>query len=232
MLTIMRRSVPAVLLLTLAVAPATSQQKRGVVPEDYYRMTSVGDVAVSPRGDLVAFTVTRVVEEDNRRHREIWMQRLRDGRLDGEPFRFTDPSRESSAPRWSPDGSVLSFQSPRDRDGGSTWFARVTAPGGEAYQIEGVRGAPVWSPDGRWIAYTWAERRDPGARGAAARAGWISPDAITRTLDPERMDGRVITHERYRSDGTLEYLPHPSAISRRQVYVVPAEGGEIGRAHV
>ncbi len=220
------RRAPTLLLLLAAAAPAAAQQQRGMLPQDYYRMVDVGDVALSPRGDLVAFTKTTVMEEDNRRHREVWLQRLREGRPEGEPFRFTDPSRESSAPRWSPDGSVLSFQSQRDRDLSSTWFARVTAPGGEAYQVEGVKGAPVWSPDGRWIAFTWADRRDPNARGAASRAGWIAPDAITRTLDAERFDGRVITSERYRSDGTLEYLPHPATVGRRQLYVVPAQGGE------
>ena len=35
----------------------------------------------------------------------------------------------------------------------------------------------------------------------------------------------MITSERYRSDGTLEYLPHPLAVGRRQLHVVPAEGG-------
>ena len=51
---------------------------------------------VSPPGDHVAFTVTTVVEKDNRRHREVWVQRLKAGAPDGKPFRFTDPTREAS----------------------------------------------------------------------------------------------------------------------------------------
>ena len=42
------------------------------------------------------------------------MQELRGGRPEGEPFRFTDPTREASAPRWRPDSRVLSFQSRRE----------------------------------------------------------------------------------------------------------------------
>ncbi len=220
MLTFIQRSLPIALLLTAVAAPLTGQQ-RGVAPDDYYRMVSVGDVAVSPDGAMVAFTRTTVVEEDNRRKREVWLQRLQDGRPAGEPFRFSDPSRDSSSPRWSPDGSLLSFQSQRGPELESVWFARVTAPGGEAFQIEGVRGTPVWSPDGEWIAYTWAEPREEGER-----VGWISPDAVTSTLDAERFDGRVITYWNYKSDGRLEFVPHPATTPSRQLYIVPAEGGE------
>ena len=204
-------------------APA---QTRGLLPADYYAEIGVGEVAISPDGGLVAFTVTTVVEAENRRHREIWMQELRGGRPEGEHFRFTDPTREASGPRWSPDGRTLSFRSPRGagEDANATWFARVAFPGGEAYRIEGVAGAPVWSPDGAWIAYTAAPDAEPDP--APERAGWIAPDAVSRTLDANRFDGRVITASRYKRDGTLTLLPHPSARPRQQLFVAPAAGGE------
>jgi dipeptidyl aminopeptidase/acylaminoacyl peptidase len=221
--------VSFVLILSAATAAA---QTRGVLPQDYYRMTFVGDVAVAPTGAYVAFTVTTVVEDKNTRHREIWLQRLERGRPAGAPFRFTDPTEESSGPRWSPDGSVLAFSSRRGDDRNATWFARVTAPGGEAYHIPGVEGAPVWSPDGKWIAYTRAPRDEAdsgaGQRGSAAagqREGWIAPDAISHTLDAKRFDGRVVTSMRYKRDGTLTLLPHPSIREKSQLFVVPAEGG-------
>ena len=155
------------------------------------------------------------------------MQELRGGRPEGEPFRFTDPTREANAPRWSPDSRVLSFQSPRGEGdaAGATWFARVTFPGGEAYQIEGVDAAPIWSPDGAWIAYSM--QPDDGAHDEDSdRDGWIAPDAITRTLDAERFDGRVITSMRYKRDGTLLLRPHPSTQTKRQLFIVAAHGGE------
>ncbi|MEX0690856.1 MAG: S9 family peptidase [Gemmatimonadales bacterium] len=213
-------------MLCLAVftfSPLTAQT-RGLQPQDYYRMTFVGDVALSPTGDLVAYTVTTVNEAENERHREVWLQRLRDGRPDGAPFRFTDPTEESSGPRWSPDGTVLSFTSRRGEDQNSTWFARVTAPGGEAYHVEGVTGAPVWSSDGAWIAYVRAP--DDGAEeGENRRVGWIAPNAISRTLDARRFDGRVITSMRYKRDGTRTLLPDYRSRDKRQLYVVPAAGG-------
>ena len=210
----------------LGVGAPAAAQTRGLLPADYYAEVGVGEVAISPDGGLVAFTVTTVVEEENRRHREIWMQQLRGGRPEGEPFRFTDPTREASGPRWSPDGRVLSFQSPRgDGDAaGDTWFARIAFPGGEAYRVDGVRGVPTWSPDGAWIAYTAPP--EAGDDEPRDRAGWVAPDAISRTLDPNRFDGRVITTTRYKRDGTPDLLPHHSARPRRQLFVAPAAGGE------
>jgi dipeptidyl aminopeptidase/acylaminoacyl peptidase len=185
----------ALLLLPLAAAA----QQRGVLPQDYYRMTFIGDVEVAPDGGFVAFTVTTVDEQENRRRRAVWLQPLRGGQPAGEAFRFTEPTNDASAPRWSPDGALLSFTSRRGRDPNTTWFARVRGPGGEAFRIEGVAGPPVWSPDGRWIAFVRSGDDDDeadergGERGGrgAERRGWIAPDAVTTTLDARRFDGRV-----------------------------------------
>ena len=225
-LTIRATTTLVIACLSLAPAPAAAQS-RGLLPTDFYSEVGVGQVAISPDGGLVAFTATTVNEAENRRHREVWMQELRGGRPEGAPFRFTDPTREADAPRWSPDSRVLSFESRRGEgnDAGSTWFTRVTFPGGEAYQIEGVSAAPVWSPDGAWIAYTM--RPDDGSdAGEPERAGWIAPNAITNTLDAERFDGRVVTSMGYKSDGSLTLRPHPTTQAKRQLFVVSADGGE------
>jgi len=211
-----------VLCLCLWSLPAVANgQQRGLIPEDYYHLVVPRDVRVSPGGDLVAFTVTTVDEAANRRHREIWMQRLRDGRPDGEPFRVTDPTREASGPRWSPDGTVLAFSSDRG-DGNNTWFLRIGLPGGEAYHVEGVTAAPVWSPDGRRIAFVRAPETDDPEQ---PRRGWISPRAISHTLDAKRFDGRVITSMRYKRDGVLTLRPDPSTRPKAQLFVVSADGG-------
>ena len=208
--------------MLLAVLPrSTTAQQRGFQPADYYDLVTVGEVAVSPEGDLVAFTVTRTLEEENRRQREIWIQALENGRPAGEHYRFTAPTGDSYAPSWSPDGSLLSFTSQRGDDDNSTWFVSVSGPGGEAFHIEGVRGAPVWSVDGEWIAYlALAEDTE-----SAERDGWIAPDALSNTLDPDRFDGRVITSTRYKADGTLTLRPHFSVNESRDLYLVSAEGG-------
>ncbi len=212
------------LLLFLVLAGPLTAQDRGFRPSDYYDIVTVSDVAVSPPGAYVAFTVTTVVEEENARHREIWLQPLRGGRPDGDPFRITSPTAESSSPSWSPDGSVLSFSSRREGDPNPIWFLRVEGPGGEAFHIEGVQGRPVWSPDGEWIAFTHAPDGEEDEEDS--RDGWIAPDAVTNTLDPRRFDGRVITSIRYKRDGVATLRPHFSVEEKDQLFVVPAAGGE------
>jgi dipeptidyl aminopeptidase/acylaminoacyl peptidase len=215
-------------VLVLLAAPVDAQ-RRGLTPADFYKEVVVEEVAMRPQGDMVAFTVMTIVEKDNRRHREIWLQPLAQGAPKGEAWRFTAPTEESSSPTWSPDGALLGFTSRRDKDDNPAWFARVGASGGEAFHIDGVSGDPVWSPDGKWIAYVKAPMRDKDGDGIADkkddREGWIAPDALSRTLDAKRFDGRVVTSIRYKSNGTLPWLPHYSTRDVPQIFVAPAAGG-------
>jgi dipeptidyl aminopeptidase/acylaminoacyl peptidase len=217
------RPIVGLTLLNLFLFGSATAQERGFQPEDYYRIVTVSEAVVSPPGTFVAFTVTTVLEEANTRHRAVWLQPLRNGRPDGEPFSVTDPTEESSSPIWSPDGTLLSFSSRRGEDPNTVWFLRVEGPGGEGFHIEGVDGAPVWSPDGNWIAF--ARPPNGNEEGETPREGWVAPDAITHTLDPARFDGRVITSMRYKRDGTLTLRPHYSVMEKRQLFVAPAQGG-------
>ena len=221
------RRLTFVLITLLCAFQVTYSQDRGLMPGDYYKEVAVSQVAVSPNGNLVAFTVTTIVEKKNKRHREIWIQQLENGKPAGKPYRFTGPTHESSSPRWSPDGSLLSFVSRRGEDKNAIWFIRVSAPGGEAFHIDGVEGVPVWSPDGKWIAFTKTpEDEEKEKKPKNKREGWIAPDAITNTLDAKRFDGRVITSMRYKRDGILPLRPHPSIRKKSQLFVVSAEGGK------
>ena len=215
------RSFFAVFIVFGLTYSAVAQQ--GIQPEDYYETVFVSQTEISPNGDLVAFTKTIIDEENNERHREVWMQEINNGQKAGEPFRFTDPSVQSSNPQWSPDGELLSIQSRRGDDSNTVRFIRVTAPGGEAFQIEGLDRSPVWSPDGEKIAFVREPITDEES---PEREGWIAPDAITTTLDSSRFDGRVITQMRYYQDGRSSMLPHPDVVEKRQLHIISADGGE------
>ncbi|MBX3176706.1 MAG: PD40 domain-containing protein [Candidatus Hydrogenedentes bacterium] len=74
------------------------------------------------------------------------------------------PGREDGAPRWSPDGAWLLFET-AGRDGGrGTWLVRHDGRGGRLHGGDGVWDtAPAWSTDGRRIVFCRA-----AARGAAS----------------------------------------------------------------
>ena len=190
----MSRFVCFAVLIGVASSAATAEDGPGLLPEDYYRQAKIESVALSPDGRLLAYTVVTVDEEKNKRNRAIWMQPLKNGDPDGEAFQFTSPASSASSPVWSPGGSLLSFQSKRGEDENTTWFARVAAPGGEAFHIEGVDSLPMWSPDGSLIAMV-KEPKDPeSATGGEessegksdgkpaakrqGRDGGVSPDAV------------------------------------------------------
>ncbi len=178
-----------VLIVITSLQPTSAfAGKPGLTPEDFYKEVTVDDVAVSPQGDLIAFTVTSIDAKKNERHREIWMQRFENGQPQGEPFRFTAPQENSSSPRWSPDGRLLSFQSKRGQDDNSTWFIRVTAPGGEAGHIEGIDAAPIWSPDGKWIAFV-KRPEDSKDQHDKRPEDDSDPDEPTDQKESEREDG-------------------------------------------
>src|SRR5438093_12665454 len=122
----MRSSGIAVLVLCISPTVRLSAQARAWQSTDYYRLNVVSNPALSPEGRRVAFVLTTVVEDKDRRHNEIWMAPA-DGSAPA--FRYTSPSTDASRPRWAPDVGLLAVwvsRDGRDDDIGCRWAA---APG-------------------------------------------------------------------------------------------------------
>jgi dipeptidyl aminopeptidase/acylaminoacyl peptidase len=219
-------------LVLLALLPGPATAARPLELADYYRIETAATPAISPDGRWVVFVRNNTIEAENRRHSELWIVPANGSAA---ATRLTTPAFNATAPRWSPDGQLLSFRSSRTGAAGDTevragrggrgavggendiWFLRMDRPSGEAFQIPGVEGAPVFSPDNRWIAFT---KRTPPPRVAH------EPSALERQLE-QRFKGRTYDWMNVRADGR-GYLPDPrdpSATPPNELYIVARDGG-------
>ncbi|MGW8264784.1 MAG: S9 family peptidase [Longimicrobiales bacterium] len=229
----MSRRLLALSVLLSCVAPAgvaKGQEKRPLSLEDYFRMEDVGSPVLSPDGRWVVFVRSRTLREENRGHSELWIVPA-DG--SAEPRRLTSPSFNASSPRWSPDGSLLGFSSSRTLPGEgreSWWFLRMDGLPGEAFQIRGVDASPLFSPGGDWIAMT----RPTPPESVDGRTPHPVQSRERTEFEEEvlrRFDGRDFDWMGYRFD-RQGYLPdprNPHATPPRELYLVPAGGGEARR---
>lgn len=224
----MSRRIP---LLALALLPASlAAQSRAMQPNDWHKLTTVAQPAMSPDGRQVAFTVTTVNERENKRHQEVWMVPT----AGGDAVRYTAPGYESSGPRFSPDGKYLFFSSSRPGGTGNTWAIRMDVPGGEAAQVADYPTGS-WPRDGKFAVFAAPVSEDSaaGRNGATDPFARMQPmarppfGAITKPVDPARFDGRHITESRYKANGQ-GFLPSPrqARVIRPQQLFTQAPGAK------
>jgi dipeptidyl aminopeptidase/acylaminoacyl peptidase len=126
--------------------------KRPITLDDVVKLKGVSDPQVSPDGKWVAYSVSTIDAEKDRRDSDLWMVSW-DGT---ERVRLTSiPDSSESAPRWSPDGRYLAFLATRGdeeekKKGGQVWL--LDRRGGEAQKLTDIKGGVsdcAWSPDGK-----------------------------------------------------------------------------------
>lgn len=120
------------------------------------------DVSWSPDGSRLVFT--------------RWVHRIGDGldqftvntmKPDGRDLRQVTPNDvQAGEPVWSPDGSLIAFQSPPDKEGVPKGLYTISPDGTgmTSLTIEvGDRDSdhPTWSPDSRWIAFSHLSSESP-----------------------------------------------------------------------
>ncbi len=134
------------LLISLAASPfVRAQSKRPIVPDDIYRTQQVGNPQCSPDGKWIAYTVTVVDREADKRRTSIWMVNWEGTRT----VQLTSGADGESSLRWSPDGKYLAFLSTRPA-GAKKQVWLLDRLGGEARQLTNVKddlGGYAWSPD-------------------------------------------------------------------------------------
>lgn len=144
---------------------AAQNAKRLINLDDLSRIRSVGDPQVSPDGKWVAYAVSTVDAEKDRRDSDLWMVSW-DG---AQQIRLTATSESSeSMPRWSPDNRFIAFLTSRGdeeekKKGAQVWL--LDRAGGEAQKLTDIKGGVAdfaWSPDSKRLALT-VNDADPAA---------------------------------------------------------------------
>ncbi len=198
---------PALLALSMAFLTAGPAAARPLSSADFYKVRSVGNVALSPDGARIAYSVENN-DAPGRPYRQLWILTLADGktqRLGG------DADRGGTA-YWSPDGQWIAFDgNAGDKsglhvvrpDGTGSRFLAETKGTNSPLTFEG-RGI-AWSPDSKQIAFVSAT---PGPETEAASG---DPIVITRYL--------------YKPDAD-EGMTRFNDNRRRHIFVVDAVGGE------
>jgi dipeptidyl aminopeptidase/acylaminoacyl peptidase len=192
----------------LACASIAFAQERRFTIDDLLKVRRVSDPQLSPKGDLVAFTITDVDKAANKSSTQIYLVPLGGGEM----RQLTNDEHSSASPRWSPDGEKLAFISARDGED-QIWTIDVSSGGlKKITSLSTGVGDPVWSPDGKWLAFAsdvYPECKDDACNKRRAEE-----------VAQNKVKAHVAEHLLYRhwkswKEGT-----------RSHVFVVSASGGE------
>ncbi len=142
---------PAVLLALSIVAPeAAAAESHAFGVRDLVGMDRISDPRVSPDGTRIAFVVSELDLDANRRRTDLWLVGA-----DGSGLRrLTAHEAGDSDPRWTADGKEIWFLSTRS---GSSQVWRIAADGGEARRVTDFPldvASLTLSPDGSKLAFS------------------------------------------------------------------------------
>lgn len=153
--------------------------KRAITFEDFFSLKRLGDMAVSPDGKQIAYTLKIPNIETNNFKTDIWLMDVKTKAV----RQFTNADKSSTGPVWSADGKFLFFNR-----SGQIW--KMAVDGGDAFQVTDFAPGAVLSRDGKRILFS-AE---------------IYPDCATEDCNKQRLEeaekslvkARLIDHLFYR----------------------------------
>src|SRR5688572_4756021 len=162
----MRARVSGVALFLFLGSALGGQSTGSWTPDTTFKVKRVGPVVPSPDGTRVAFVVGEAVMQGEKSE---WISQIHLANADGSgSFQLTRGDKSSTAPRWSPDGQWIAFNSGRGDTKNNIFRIRVA--GGEAEQLTSEKGSAAafdWSPDGKSIAFAMTDPKSEDEEKAA-----------------------------------------------------------------
>ena len=148
------------LIFFSTLLPAQDSGKRRMAIDDVYRMRRVGSPQVSPDGHWVAYTVTEIDKDADKRRTSLWMVNWEGT----QNVRLTFGKESVSSPSWSPDGKYLSYRA-SEGEGKKSQIWLLDRRGGDPQQLTKLEGdidRYTWSPDGKRIVIEMSEETTDG----------------------------------------------------------------------
>src|SRR5687767_7254747 len=132
-----------------------AQTKTNWSPVQCLKLKNISAVVPSPDGSKVVYTVREAVMTDDRSEyvNQVWLCNA-DG---SNHIQITRGEKNSSNPKWDPDGKWIAFTSSRD---GKNNLYILPVGGGESEKITDLKsgvGAYDWSHDGNMIAFVMTD---------------------------------------------------------------------------
>ncbi len=152
----MRTNIRVALVFIILAACTAAQAKHPITFEDLMKIQRISDPQVSPDGQWVAFVLTNVDLEANKKPSHIWLIPA----AGGEPRQLTRGEGSDTRPRWSPNSQSMAFISTR---GGKSQIWTIPVAGGEARPLTSISteaDGVAWARKGDTLFFTSQVRPD------------------------------------------------------------------------
>jgi len=143
------------LLNTVFILIATAQNTalRNIGPNDIYRMSTISSPKISPEGNWVLYSVSKIDSSKDKFSSKLYMVSA-DGK---ETVTLTEQTKGASNYNWSPDGKYISFLAAGKEEEEGAQLYLMDRRGGEPIQVTHIKGeleAYHWFKDGKHLIFT------------------------------------------------------------------------------
>ncbi len=196
------------LLLMAAITMVSTAQKSPFTIQNLLQVVRLGEPALSPDGELLAYTAGTVDINENKQIRHVYVVPV----SGGFPRKLTNEGTSNERPRWSPDSKQIAYVSNRD---GSSQIWIMNADGSNARQVTKLSteaSGVSWSPDGKHLVFV----------------SEVYPDCTSDACNQKKLEAEKNSKVKARVYTSLLYRHWSewNGLRRKHLFSIPSEGGE------